>query len=98
MRNQKPKTLQERFEEFDAKHPEIYATFKQYALRIRVRRTNYSARLILSGISFNTMLDGRDIDEYKINNDFSSRYARKLIKEDPLNFGQFFATRKLKAA
>lgn len=91
-------TLQERFDAFDKKHPDIYATFKNYALRIRQNRQHYSARLILTGISFNSALDGRDsAEKYKINNDFTSRYSRKLLDEMPEKFAGFFEKRQLKA-
>lgn len=87
------KSLDELFVTFDAQHPEIYTAFKQSAQRIRRYRNHYSARLIFDGLSFNSALDGRDTDAYKINHNYTSFFVRKLIAECP-EFAEFFATRK----
>lgn len=92
------KSPQEQFEAFDAKHPDVYQMFKKLAYQVRAKRTHYSARHILSAISFHSAVDGRDVEKWKLNNNYSPYFARKLMREDALNFGSFFETRKLKAA
>ena len=91
-------TLQERFEAFHAAHPEIYDEFKRLAERLYHQgRPHYGAKAIFEYIRLNRALDGRAGDEeYKINNNYTSRYVRVLIEEDH-RFGAFFELRQLRS-
>ena len=93
-----PKTIQEKFEEFDKKHPEVWDLFVRFANELwNAGRTRYSARTIIHRIRWhydvNKQLDGG----FKINNNFSSRYARKLAEQQSDKFGSFFELRELKS-
>ena len=37
-----------------------------------------------------------NVKDYKLNNNYTSRMARKLMNEEPEDFGDFFEVRKLK--
>ena len=37
-----------------------------------------------------------NVKDYKLNNNYTSRMARKLMNEEPEDFGDFFELRKLK--
>ncbi|MBA3824527.1 MAG: hypothetical protein H0X24_11620 [Ktedonobacterales bacterium] len=95
---QKRPTLPERFREFDAQHPDVYEAFKYYAFQLHRRGVrHYGAKAIMEVIRYHTAVDGRDAKEaFKLNNSYTSLFARKLIGEMPLLFGNFFETRKLK--
>ena len=92
----RPLTLDERFQAYHEAHPDIYAEFKRVATQLLERgRTHYGAGAIFEFIRFQRDLyGGRDTEPYKINNDYRSRYTRKLIADDP-RFSSFFAVRKL---
>ena len=91
-------SLQERFEEFHQRHPEIYEEFKQLALRLYEQgRYHYGAKAIFEYIRLNRELDGRGEDEpYKINNNYVSRYVRLLIAEEQ-RLTSFFELRQLRS-
>lgn len=90
--------ITEQFEKFDSQHPEIYDEFVRRVDQLWNRGIRkYSSDSLLHIIRFHTVLDGRDTEQYKINNNYSAFYARKYIKQFPHREG-FFATRQQKAA
>jgi hypothetical protein len=90
-------SIQERFEHFDQAHPEIYEEFRAIAHDLLRRgRSHYGSKAILEVIRYNRILSGKD-EKFKINNNYSSRYARKLMEEDE-RFRGFFEVRELKSA
>lgn len=92
-------SIQERFQRFDAQHPEIYQEFRQIAQELLRRgRAHYGSKAILEVIRYHRILSGKsETEAFKINNNYSSRYARKLIDEDE-RFFHFFELRELKSA
>lgn len=89
-------SIDEAFAEFDAEHPEVYRLFVGYAEQIRARGfTRYSSDAILHRIRWWHHVDQGD-REFKLNDHFTSRYARKLIAERP-EFAGFFELRVLKS-
>ncbi len=90
-------TIDERFAEFDREHPEVYAAFKRLALKLlRAGRKHYSSDAICHVIRFHHALAGPKRSP-KIQNDFTSRYSRKLAAEDE-RFQSFFTFRPLKGS
>lgn len=84
------------FREFDAQHPEVFDLFADYARRAKqAGHDHYSADAILHRIRWFHHID-RGNREFKLNNNFTSRYARKLIEHDP-EFAGFFELRVLKS-
>lgn len=96
---ERPDPIQEQFERFHALHPEIYAEFRQIALKLLQHgRSHYGSKAILEVIRYHRALSGKGETElFKINNNYSSRYARKLMEEDE-RFDHFFELRELRSA
>ena len=91
-------SIQEQFCRFDAMHPEIYQEFCQIALELHRRgRSHYGSKAILEVIRYHRILSGKsETEPFKINNNYSSRYARKLMDEDE-RFCDFFELRELRS-
>lgn len=84
---------QRAFEAFDRKHHEVYSEFVRLAHKARSRGfRKYSAWTIVAVIRWHTDVNPQREGGFKINNNFISRYARKLIREDP-SFRGFFELR-----
>lgn len=96
---ERPDPIQEQFERFHALHPEIYAEFRQIALNLLQHgRSHYGSKAIFEVIRYHRALSGKSEAElFKINNNYSSRYARKLMEEDE-RFHDFFELRELRSA
>ena len=90
-------SIQERFKRFDQAHPEIYDEFRIIAHDLLRRgRGHYGSKAILEVIRYQRMLSGKsETEPFKINNTYSSRYARKLMEDDD-RFRVFFEVRELK--
>ncbi len=91
------KSIQERFEQFHAAHPEVFEEFRAIAQQLYDKGwRRYGAGSICEVLRFHAAVDGRDIEPYRINNNYRSRLARKLMTEYP-HFEGFFETRKLRS-
>jgi hypothetical protein len=89
-------SIQAAFETFDRDHPEVYRLFVQLANQMRdAGRKRYSADAILHRIRWHFDVNTHRRGGFKINDHFSSRYARKLIAQDP-TFDGFFTLKELK--
>jgi len=88
------RSIAQRFAEFDAAHPEVYAAFAMFAAQMRGRGyTHYSADGIMHIVRYHAAVNAeRDGGGFKINNNFVALYARKLVAADP-SFAGFFAFR-----
>ena len=94
--------IQTRFETFDRDHPEVWRLFQQFAgALLAAGHKHYSADDILHRIRWHYAVERRadaavvEQGGFKINDHFSSRYARKLAKTAPARFAEFFEFRSL---
>jgi len=86
----------EMFLQYDAENPEIWAEFESIALDLIKRgRTHYSAYAILEVIRHHTIINGSD--EFKVNNNYRSGYARKFAAKYP-KYRRFFELREKQIA
>lgn len=87
---------QQKFEQFDAEHPEVYEEFKRQAERLLARGfRHYSAQTIFSVMRFHSDVDGRPDEPFKLNQNYHAYYGRKLMAEDA-RFTGFFELRRLR--
>jgi hypothetical protein len=86
----------EKFLQYDAENPEIWSEFEAIALDLIKRgRTHYSAYAILEVIRHHTIIKGSD--EFKVNNNYRSGYARKFAVKYP-QYRRFFELREKRIA
>jgi hypothetical protein len=91
----KARTIQERFEKFHAEHPDVYQLFKRFAFELLdAGRKRYGSDAIIQRIRWHMATSSQGSPDFKINDHFSSRYARKLIEDCP-QFADFFELRRL---
>lgn len=75
-------------------HPDIWKAFQAFAIQMyKSGRRRYSAKTIMERIRWEYEL--RHADEFKINNDFTSLYARTLMRKY-FQFRGFFELREIK--
>jgi hypothetical protein len=92
-----PATIQQRFEKFIADHPDVMALFRDIAIDLKSRGVRrYGAKAIMEICRYHKITSGPDDRGFKVNNDYSSRAARKLADEMP-EFKDFFEFRELKS-
>ena len=89
-------TIDERFWAFHEANPDVFAhlcTFAQGAVEAGFER--YSIKALVERVRYHVEVEVRSTDGFRINNDFSSRYARLLMDEGVVPAG-FFETRTLR--
>ena len=89
-------SIQSQFDRFHEQNPQVFAEAVKRAREMRATgRAQYSMHTILQKICWDTDIEttGRD---FKINNNYSSRYARLIVEQYP-EFEGFFQMRELTA-
>jgi len=91
-----PDRIQERFEAFDREHPEVFSLFRRAAESLRAQgRTRFGTAAIFERMRWFSDVGAAE-SGYRLNNDFRSRLARKLIAECP-DFEGFLEIRRLRS-
>jgi len=89
-------TIAERFDSFHKQNPHVYEALCKLALQMKRRGvTRYSIKGLFEQLRWLYALQTQG-EEYKLSNDFTSRYARLLLERNPELQG-FFALRELRS-
>lgn len=87
-------TLDARFAAFDAAHPEVWKLYVRFAFELkRAGRDRGSSEQIIQRIRWETNVNPSRDDDWKINDHYRKRYARKMVAEFP-EFEGFFEFRE----
>ncbi len=79
--NGKP-TIEERFQSFDAANPHIYNGLKRIAVNLRRSgRKQYGVKALFERLRWDGDVTTETGEDYKLSNDFTALYARKLMRE-----------------
>jgi hypothetical protein len=91
-------TIQERFDLFHRSHPEVYRRLRALALTAHGRgRRRGSIELFFAILRWEHWISTHDpTSDFKLNDHYTSRYARLLMEREPELDG-FFETRELRA-
>lgn len=93
----KDTTIQQKFEAFDRENPQVYAELVRMSRILHERgRTKIGIDLLFAQIRWMSLMSTEG-DDFKLNNNFRSRYARKILAEHP-EFDALFETRALQTA
>ena len=82
-------SIRERFEQFHAANPAVYAKLRELALRAQGRGKRVGMKCLWEMLRYYTSVETVSADEFKLNNDFTSRYARLLMEREPELLGYF---------
>lgn len=79
------------FQNYHKDNPWIWEYFKKYALDMTARRKSYGAKAIMERARYEYDIDNSTGEPFKINNDYTSLYARLFIYYFPQheNFFEF---------
>lgn len=91
------RSIDSSFRKFHKENPKVYNMFKEQVFRaMRKGRDKFSANAIINWIRWEVALQVKTEDEYKINNNFSSRYARLFVEDNP-EYSYMFNFRDLRS-
>lgn len=90
------KSIKESFEEFNKKNPHVYDMFKGQVYRAKSKnRSKVSSKAIINWMRWEVSINTKSADVYKINDAFTSHYARLFIKDHP-QYADMFELRELR--
>lgn len=89
--------VQRRFQKFHNENPHVYRKLLQLARQVQERGfRNYSIWALFSRLRWHYDFETQSEDGFKLCNDFTSRYSRMLMENEPELAG-FFRIRPLKS-
>jgi len=84
------------FWEFHRENPQVYSALRDVAIQLSDRGWHhYGIKAIMEVVRFHKALETTDT-KFKLNNNYSSRYARLLMEQEP-RLNEFFEVRELKS-
>ena len=88
--------LDKEFEIFLAENPHVFRQFRMLAVKLKAKGIDrYGAKSLWEVLRWQLLVGtNAPIGTYRLNNNFTSRLARKLMEEE--EFADFFETRQLK--
>lgn len=97
MTKEEAQTIEEKFQKFHQENPQVYRQLEKMSWQL----LNAGQRKVGIGMLFEVMRWRSMLrttgDEYKLNNNYRSRYVRLLIDNNP-EFESLFETRQLHSA
>jgi predicted metal-dependent hydrolase len=88
-------TIQEQFEEFHRRNPHVYRLIYGLARKYKLSgNKRCGMKMLWETLRFNSGVETHG-NEYKLNNNFTSRYSRMLLEEPDMH--GFFKVRTLRA-
>ena len=89
-------SLESKFWTYHKANPQVFNLFKHFANEARSKGyAQYSAKAIFERVRWEVSVNTNDPEKFKMNNNYTSRYARLLITSDP-SFADFFRNREMK--
>lgn len=93
--------VQRRFLKFHAAHPHVYQLIVRYAkealpMLARSRRGSYSVKCVIERVRWHIDFEAKGLEPVNILNEYSSRYARLVMRNEPELRG-VFALRPLRS-
>ena len=92
--------LDSEFIQFMRDNPTVYPKFRLLAVKLKAKGIDrWGAKAIWEVLRYELAVNTTNsVKDYKLNNNHVSRMARKLMNEEPEDFGDFFELRKLKTS
>ena len=89
------RSIRERFEEFDRENPQVYVELRRLAIHAKRHGHRSGIKALFEVLRWSHGMKTKG-DEFKLNNNFHSHYARALMEREPELAG-FFETRKCRS-
>lgn len=91
-------TIQEKFEEFHEANPSVYTELVKLARQARFKgHSKVGIELLFAVLRWERMMGVERNSHYKLNDHYTSRYARLIMREE-WDLRSMFEVRELKAA
>ena len=88
--------IQREFERYHAKHPEVYSMLVRFARQAKRKgQKRFGIKALFERVRWWYYVERTAGDEFKLNNNFTSRYARLITTREP-DLQGFFETRRLR--
>lgn len=91
----RPRSIEERFMAFHANNPAVYRELVLRAREARAAGRRVGIRMLWERMRWTFYVERRE-EDFKLNDQYTSRYARLIMEQEP-DLARFFETRTLRA-
>jgi len=90
--------LDAEFDRFIEENPQVWAKFRMLCVKLKAQgHERWGAKGVWEVLRWQMAVDtNASVRSFKLNNNFVSRFARKLMEEEADEFAGFFELRRLK--
>lgn len=89
--------IEEKFQEYHKNNPNIYSILARLARQAKTSgKRKMGVKMLWEVMRWELLIQSTDVEGYKLNNNYPSRYAR-LIMEQEKDLSTFFETRQLRS-
>lgn len=89
--------IEEKFQEFHKNNPDIYDILTRLARQARrAGKRKMGVKMLWEVMRWELMIQSTDVAGFKLNNNYPSRYARLIMKQES-DLTTFFEIRKLRS-
>lgn len=93
----RPRSIEERFAAFHARHPEVYAELVRLARQAQAAgRRHIGIRMLWERMRWTFTIEHDVAEDFKLNDHYHSRYVRLICEREPELAGMF-SLRELRA-
>ena len=87
------------FDQFIESNPHVYERFRMLAVKLKAKgHERWGAKSLWEVLRWELAMEtNAPVGSYSLNNNYTSRMARKLMQDSPEDFEGFFELRKLKS-
>ena len=85
-------TLEQRFDAFHAANPHVYANLRRLALDAQRKGRTVGIKMLFEVLRWQYAMQTTDDSDFKLNNSYTSFYARLLMEREP-ELQNYFETR-----
>ena len=84
------RSMADRFAKYDRENPQVYAVLRKLALQARrAGRSRLGMKMLWEVARWQLSLSAADDSPFRLNNNYTAFYARKLMREEPELAGMF---------
>lgn len=84
------RSMADRFAKYDCENPQVYAVLRRLALQARrAGRARLGMKMLWEVARWQLSLSAADDSPFRLNNNYTAFYARKLMREEPELAGMF---------
>ena len=88
-------SIEDQFQAYRARHPEVYSALVYFARQAQAHGAKVGIKALFERVRWEMRIGKKSEDDYLLNNNYSSHYARLIMQQEP-DLAGIFETRRMR--